>query len=144
VIWPREFFFFGDTPNTPVPVMVDLTGGARVISYGPYAFLPPGSYRVTFLVGLSDDSRSMPFSFLAIQHQGATTVAQARWKSPGGGIFEGSFQLEHVFCNEPLEIVLRCEEGAIEGRLALVQISFELLETEAAEVRQPELLEKSG
>ena len=127
VIWPQKLFMYGDKPSEPPPVVIEVTGGARTILFGPYLFLPPGRYRVSFVIGFSDDTRGMPFMIKAVQHFGQTTVAQARWISPAGGIFEGVFEMTHALSNEAIEILLRSDEGAIEGRMALVQIAFDLL-----------------
>lgn len=142
VIWPQKLFMFGDKPSEPPPVVIEVTGGARTILFGPYLFLPPGRYRVSFVIGFSEDASGVPFMVMAVQQLGQTTIARARWTSPAGGIFEGSFEMTHVLSNEAIEIILRSDEGAIEGRMAMVQISFDLL-SEEDERFEPDLLTAS-
>ena len=33
----------GDRPDTPASLVAELTGGARILYYGPYFYLPAGS-----------------------------------------------------------------------------------------------------
>jgi hypothetical protein len=133
VVWPPRIFLSADMPDQPLPVVLELTGGARTLFYGPYLYLPPGYYRVSFVVGFSQHVRQMPFVMKATQLYGQSTLAQARWVAPGGGIFEGSFTMKHLLSNETIELVLRNDEGAIAGRIALVQISFDLIADQTQE-----------
>ena len=139
IIWPQKVFVFGDKPDEPPPVVTDVTGGARTMFYGPYFYLPPERFRVSFVIGYSDETRGMPFMFLAVQQLGQSVIARARWTSPGGGIFEGNFELAIALSNEPVEIVFRSDEGAIEGKVAMVQVGFDLLGEDDAPV-SPALL----
>ena|SRR6516164_3640670 len=45
IIWPIEAFLSGDRPDTPATLVTDLTGGARILYYGPYFYLPSGSWK---------------------------------------------------------------------------------------------------
>lgn len=134
IVWSQKLFFFGDKPNEKAPIVSELIGGARTIVYGPYLYLPPGRYRVSFVLGFSDDTKGMPFVMKAVQMFGQSTVAEARCIAPGGGIYEGSFEMAHVRSNEAIEMILRNDEGAIEGRVALVQVGFDLLQAEETAV----------
>lgn len=133
IVWPQKLFVFGDKPGEPPPIVTEVTGGARTIFFGPYLFLPPERYRVSFVVGFSEETRGTPFMLIAVQQLGQSTIAKARWTSPGGGIFEGSFEMTLTLSNEAIEIVFRNDEGAIEGRAALVQVGFDLLTGEDIE-----------
>ena len=128
VVWSQKLFYLGDKPNEPPAVITDITGGARNLFYGPYLYLPPGRYRGSFVVGLSKDTRNMPFVLKVVQSAGQSILAEAHWNSPGEGIFQGGFDFNHLASDQAIEILLRNNEGAIEGRVALVHVSFDLQE----------------
>jgi hypothetical protein len=68
-----------------------------------------------------DDIFGTPFS---VEVHGSAPVAKAVMKPEGGGIFAGFFQMVHSKPEDPLELRIRNEEGAIEGRMGLVQVQF--------------------
>jgi hypothetical protein len=51
ITWPIETFLSGDRPDTPASLVADLTGGARILYYGPYFYLPSGSWKARMTVG---------------------------------------------------------------------------------------------
>jgi hypothetical protein len=121
ICWPSSVFLYGDRPNECAPLVADVTGAARVIFYGPYLHLPAGRWRVQVVLGFSDDIFGTPFS---IEVHGSAVVAKAVVKPNGGGIFRGSFSMAHTKPQDPLELRIRNEEGAIEGRIGLARVRF--------------------
>ena len=48
-------------PTRSRPSVADVTGAARIIYYGPYFHLPPGTYKVRLIVAFSAQARGTPF-----------------------------------------------------------------------------------
>jgi hypothetical protein len=121
ICWPSSVFLFGDRPNEPAPLVADVTGAARIIFYGPYFHLPTGRWQAQVVLGFSHDIFGTPFS---IEVHGTTLVAKAIVKPHGEGIFKASFSMTHTRPQDPLELRIRNEEGAIEGRIGLARVQF--------------------
>jgi hypothetical protein len=121
ICWPSPVFLFGDRPNEPAPLVAEVTGAARIIFYGPYFHLPAGSWLAQIVLGFSHDIFGTPFS---IEVHGSTLVAKAIVKPEGEGIFRASFSMTHTRPQDPLELRVRNQEGAIEGRIGLARALF--------------------
>lgn len=132
VTWPRQCFLLGDKPNAIAPVAIDVTGRARIIFYGPYLHLPRGLWKARVLIGFSQDIRGMPFTIEAFSTE---LLGKARIFAAQGGIFEFEFEAKVTTPHEPIEVRIMNEEGAIEGHMGLVSISFK--EWEAVPDEQP-------
>ena len=122
VAWPIEAFFSGDRPNTPAAMVADLTGGARILYYGPYFYLPAGVWKVRMMVGFSAGARSMPFS--AEVYAGERLLAIATMTPENKGVYHATFRFTHDLVDTPVEVRLRTDRGAIEGRIALGRVEF--------------------
>jgi len=121
ICWPSSLFLFGDRPNERAPETAELTGPARIIFYGPYFHLPAGRWLVRMFLGFSQDIFGTP---LSIEVHGSTLVAKALVKPQEEGIFQVSFSMVHNRPEDALEVRIRNEEGAIEGRIGLLRIEF--------------------
>ncbi len=121
ICWPSPVFLFGDRPNEPAPLVADVTGAARIIFYGPYFHLPAGRWRAQVVLGFSHDIFGTPFS---IEVHGSTLVAKAIVKPEGECVFRASFSMIHTRPQDPVELRVRSEEGAIEGRIGLARALF--------------------
>jgi hypothetical protein len=121
ICWPSSVFLFGDRPNERAPLVAELTGAARIIFYGPYFHLPAGRWQVRIFLGFSHDIFGTP---LSIEVHGSALVAKALVKPEGEGIFRVSFSMVHERAQDALELRVRNEEGAIEGRVGLSRVQF--------------------
>jgi hypothetical protein len=121
IIWPIETFLSGDRPDTPASLVADLTGGARILYYGPYFYLPSGSWKVRMTVGFSAGALRTPFS---VEVYGGRLLAHATMVPEAKGVFHASFDLVHGDALQPVEVRLRTDRGAIEGRVALGNVEF--------------------
>ena len=121
VAWPRDCLFWGDNPGTPLPRVLDLTGPARVVAYGPYYALPPGSWTIRATLAFSPASRGMP---LALELHGANLIGGVRFAVEQAGLFAASFTVVVPSSREPLELRLITERGAIEGTLGIDRIDL--------------------
>ena len=58
--WGRELFLVGRGPYSPCPEIIDVTGLARVLVFGPYRELPAGIWRATVTLDVSPDAARRP------------------------------------------------------------------------------------
>ncbi len=123
VVWPTEAFLSGDRPDTPASLVADLTGGARILYYGPYFYLPAGSWSVRMIVGFSAGARRTPFS---VEVVAGRLLAQATMIPESKGVFHASLGFTHDDASQPVEVRIRTDRGAIEGRLAFGNVEFSL------------------
>lgn len=81
--WGRERFFNADGSQSKCPVVIDLTGPARFLVYGPYAPVAAGLWRATVSFELCGDGARR---FLLVQFGSDpdyTTVGVAPTRQPG-------------------------------------------------------------
>jgi hypothetical protein len=121
IVWPNEAFLSGDRPDTPASLVADLTGGARILYYGPYFCLPAGSWRARMIVGFSAAALGTPFS---VEVFGGRLLAHATMVPESKGVFHGLFGFTHDDARQPLEVRIRTDRGAIEGRVAFGNVEF--------------------
>ena len=122
VTWPIEVFLSGDAPGEPAPRVVEVTGGARILTYGPYMHLPAGSWLVSFTIGFSSGLEDVPFR---VQVHAGGLLAEARFLPPGHGVFAGSFVARHSRPQDSIEVLLCTDRGALEGRATLLGVTLE-------------------
>jgi hypothetical protein len=123
IVWPTEAFLSGDRPDTPASLVADLTGAARILYYGPYFYLPVGSWSVRMMVGFSAGARRTPFS---VEVFGGRLLAHATMVPEAKGVYHASFGFTHHDASQPVEVRVRTDHGAIEGRLAFGNVEFSL------------------
>ena len=126
VKWPRSVFLFGDRPNEPAPMVADIVGPARSIYYGPYLFLPPGTYRMRLVAGFSKSAIETPFS--AEVYGSTILLAKAQFQPLAPGIFQGEFLAVHKLPQDVIEVRFRNEGGALDGQVGLAWVEFLLLD----------------
>lgn len=122
IYWSPDLFMMGDSPDEPPLKVIDVTGGARVIVFGPYMFLPPGSYDLTWQVALSSDLRGLPFEVSCVSGPGLTPLGKIRFEALSGGAFASTLRIRHTLSKDYLQILIRTERGAIQGRIALLGV----------------------
>ncbi|WP_327526730.1 hypothetical protein [Bosea sp. (in: a-proteobacteria)] len=117
-VWPHRVFFAGDRPNEEAPLVIDATGGSRVLYYGPYFHLAEGRWRAQMTLGFTKEAVGLPLKVLAY---GPGLLGEARIRPLQEGIFAARFTFTVSEPEHPVEFHVRTEEGAIEGRIALGQ-----------------------
>ena len=61
ILWTRELFFVSDDSSKGLTDTIEVSGGARVLIYGPYIQLPPGSWAARVLLGFSREAAGYTF-----------------------------------------------------------------------------------
>lgn len=120
-IWPHRVFFSGDRPNEEAPLVTDATGGSRILYYGPYFHLAEGTWRAKLTLGFTKEAVGLP---LKISAWGPGVLGEARFRPRQEGIFAAPFSFTVAEPEHPVELHIRTEEGAIEGRVALGQVEL--------------------
>lgn len=125
VVWPRECFLNGDAVGEPLPLVMELAGHGRILSYGPYLPLPAGHWRATAWLGFSPDNEKLPFIFEAFT---PPSITRGFFEVEAGGFFtlELDFQVTDPFT--PIEMRLVSQESAFTGQAALIEVRLELAE----------------
>lgn len=125
VIWPRTVFLSGDNPGNIAPQITDLTGSARILYYGPYLCLPPGTWNVGVNFTVSSSVKETPFRITVWCAN--EPIAKAWFRPSGGGVYEGSFSMRHVAADQSIEIHFMNDEGVIEGYVSFGEMTFTLV-----------------
>ena len=119
IVWPRELLLSADLLDQSAPRIVRLIGPSRNLVYGPYFYLPAGSYSGEVVLALSGRIHEMTF---LLEFHAASCLAQARLAPKAPGAYRASLDFRHEHPREPVEMRLRSERGAIEGELAFVEL----------------------
>jgi hypothetical protein len=120
-VWPRCSLYWGDHPGEPVPRVIELTGPARVLVYGPYCHLPPGRWAARATLAFSQSCRGAPF---ALEVLSTKELGRVRFRVPQAGLFEVACSAYVPSSAEPLEMRLVTERGAIDGTLGIDRVEF--------------------
>ncbi|GAC1043662.1 hypothetical protein [Rhizobium sp. No.120] len=121
VFWPQEAFLSGDSLGQALDDLVDLTGGARCLIYGPYLHLPTGRWNAKFLFDVDEDCRGQIFT---LEVHAAELLGSLRVCPQGTGSFEAAVPIDVVDPRAPIEIRLMMDSGAIEGRLSAWSVEW--------------------
>lgn len=132
VTWPKAMFFDSDKKGEAFGSPIELIGQTRQLTYGPYLYLPRGSWRAIFFLAFKN-SRSTNFLRADILCNVKEIMGVGDFETIGDGNFtvELPFQVgEPIF---PLEARLSLRGGAIEGSLDLLKIEMRRDTSSAAE-----------
>jgi hypothetical protein len=129
VAWPRDVLITTDQDGGLNSTTVDVTGPARILYYGPYFHLPAGHWLVRVAIGFSNDISDLSF-VVAIEAGGL--VAHGRVQPMRGGLFKAEFPMLHTRPECGVEVIVRSEAGAIEGKIAVGAVHFLPMQAPAA------------
>ncbi len=117
---PRECLMW--QPNEPAPAVVDLTGPARPVFFGPYFQFLPGWWQVEIDLFFSNDVADASF---AIEFFGEAIIKKIRFRPKRGGLFRASFTVNIEDPQIGMELRVWVERGTIEGWLGINRITFQ-------------------
>jgi hypothetical protein len=126
LVWePELFYIFEDPPAAsliPASRPLDITGRARVLIYGPFINLPPGSWSATVVLGFSAEAAGMSFTVEAFAGR---QLAHTQVEAVDGLITEAnlSFVIDNSV-DQPVQIRVFNGRPAFDGRLALGYVTM--------------------
>ena len=116
VTWSRDCLFWGDHPGEKLPRIIDLTGPARVLVYGPYFHLPVGDWTLQATLAFSPEAVGAPF---AIELHSDVLLGRGRFRPTAAAVFAVSCHVVVQTAKLPNEIRVVNENGAIEGDIGI-------------------------
>ena len=131
IVWDRELFIAND-PEKRASDVLDVSGGPRILIFGPYIDLPPTSWTAQVRLAVSPEAAGGVFMVEAYSGQ---QLAAATLRPPSGGIFvtDLSFSLAEP-SPRGLEFRVTVTEADAKGRLAFGQVVLT-----PASAQQPEI-----
>jgi hypothetical protein len=139
VVWPQTVFLRGDRPDEIATGVVELTGGARCLVYGPYLYLPPGRWSARAIVGFDEATYEQSF---VMEVHGGEVLARIRAQLPAPGLFSAHLEFYSSKPEAPMELRILMENGAIEGAISFLRV--ELSRTGLAEDEPPSIPEEEN
>ncbi|MFJ6323138.1 MULTISPECIES: hypothetical protein [unclassified Rhizobium] len=121
IFWPQEAFLSGDSLGNALDDLIDLTGGARCLIYGPYLHLPTGRWNARFLFDVEEDCYGQIFT---LEIHATDLLGKLRVCPQGTGSFEAAVPVEVVDPRAPIEVRVMMDSGAIEGRLSAWSVEW--------------------
>jgi len=115
ITWARDLFH--GEGGKPVPSVIEVTGKARNLIYGPYVALPPGDWTADLVLGFSEDAIDTTFQ-VDVFAGSILNVTSTKPALPGVHMVSINFIIEEANDNL-VEIRLYNETAAIFGQIAL-------------------------
>lgn len=100
---------------------ITLVGPARILLYGPYLHLPAGRWRIQARFEVTENLSGNVIKFEALC--GHDVVAHALGPLPPGGTYVVKIEGDFPEPREPVQLRIGIQEGAIEGRFKLLDVS---------------------
>lgn len=82
IVWTRDLFMLAADPGKSPTEPIDIAGGYRILIFGPYIHLPPGSWAAQVILGFSFEGA--PARFL-IEVFADRPLATANWEPQRSG-----------------------------------------------------------
>ena len=121
--WEPELFFIPGSP-TPAPAnqVIDITGRARFLIYGPYISLPPGAWSARVVLGFSAEAAGGSF---VIEVTASTQLGSTRVEPTGAQVLDVDLQFTiDNSVDHPIEVRITNERAAFDGRLVLGYVTI--------------------
>ncbi|NDW54615.1 hypothetical protein [Aliiroseovarius sp. PrR006] len=118
--WDHTLFMLGEI-NEPVRSMwLDLTGPARTLYYGPYFHIPQGVYDFRIAMQFSEDAIDLP---LTIELVNKEVIGRGKVSAARAGKFAANLAADVTFPEDPIEVRIKSDEGAIFGHFGLLHVN---------------------
>jgi hypothetical protein len=122
ILWHRDLFLnVHDGSTAAPPAVMDVTGPARCLFFGPYIHLPPGSWSCSLTLGCSLQAAGLKL-IAEVAARDVLTAVSFEVTEPG--FFEITFSFTLPTTDHPVEIRLLNPAAAFEGHLALVRATM--------------------
>jgi hypothetical protein len=125
IIWARDLFVVGDSPDQPANRPIDVTGRVRNLLFGPYMVLPSGNWLAAVVLGFSKEAAEMSYGIEFIAGPRCVSLCRAAIQPDGDRVFETtlSFTIEDS-TDQPISLRISNERAAFDGRLALGSVTL--------------------
>jgi hypothetical protein len=125
--WPLGLVYTSNEGNGN-PHRINLTGPARVLTWGPYLHLPKGNWKAQIEFEIIENYSGALLK--ADIYDGNSLLIVAETALPVAGKFQ--FELPFNVCNPnyPIEVRMCLAKGAIEGKFGLTALTLHRAETE--------------
>jgi hypothetical protein len=123
--WPRDIVFTCNEGHTK-PELIELTGPARFLIWGPYFHLPKGDWIVKVEFEVAENFSGAQLETDIYDGQNVLVVSQL--SLPVEGIFSFEFPFTVRSPYYPIEVRFALLKGAIEGKFGLRSLSVRLAE----------------
>lgn len=121
--WDRSLLFTANPEMQPCPPSIDVTGRQRMLVFGPYMMLPPGQWRLTLRVRISDEAALSPY---LLQWGEGANLAEEYFQPTRAGLFR--FTATQSWTEPSLiEFRLWLMEAAFHGELEFLDATVENL-----------------
>jgi hypothetical protein len=119
--WPLDVFLAGDEPDSALPARIELAGGARILSYGPYFLIPTGQWQVVLTLAFSGNPTKVSFLVeIVVAHE---VIYRGYFDAAGDGLFELPFRFD-IDRHIPVELRILTLEAVLDGQMFLIDASF--------------------
>jgi len=116
ISWRRQLFSSTEIPFGSTDIRIDTTGKARHLVYGPYFYIPIGTWRAVMRFAL-ENALSGCDLILDVYDIGRNEIlfeGEVR-TSPKQGAYACEFDFEVVDASSPMEVRVFMKSGSIEG-----------------------------
>jgi hypothetical protein len=120
ITWARELFY--GEGGKPIPNVIEITGKARNLIFGPYVALPPGNWTADLVIGFSEDALDTTFQ-VDVFAGSILNVTSTKRTLPGVHMVSINFLIEEANDNL-VEIRLYNETAAIFGQIVLGHVTL--------------------
>lgn len=127
IVWPLCCFYSGDRMGELAPPIVETSGPARILYYGPYFHLPAGRWQVDVQLFFSND---VPDSLLAAEIYTQHKLTEATLHPRQAGLFEAGMTASVPRPDEWVDFHLCTRFGAFSGQLGMRQVTLTPLDEE--------------
>ncbi len=119
--WPIPLFVSGDFPGWPFRGMIEMTGPARCILYGPYLGLPAGRWCLCLTAKVKDNQSG---NALDVDLSQPGRMVRQRFTLPASGRIEIRALIDSDEPRSSHELRLMIVEGAIEGGIEIERVTI--------------------
>jgi hypothetical protein len=117
IVWTRDLFWCVDDPRKKPAQLIDVSGGARCLIYGPYIHLPPGSWSARVVLGFSREAAGYIFLVDACCADRQLAAVSFQPDAAGIRVTDISFTLGEAACRG-VEIRVMVLSEMAKGQLA--------------------------
>lgn len=112
--WSERLFLYDERAarNWDAPGQLDITGRPRILVYGPYFALPPGTWKVRLRFATDHEAGRREYR---LDWGTPTEFTSAPFRLRKGGVYEAEME-HHWTRSEPAELRVLLMEGVIDGR----------------------------